>query len=122
MLYHIRTINGVTPPIPTELTMTRYTLDYDSKRNAAGKLLRNPVAQKVKFELKFPPMNKADMTSVLQMLDSESFIVQYENMFTGIVESGTFYHGDISVDILHVRGETNEDVWFKAFSINLIEY
>lgn len=122
MLYHIRKINGVVPPVPTELKMTRFTLDLDSHRTASGQLQRNPVAKKMKFELKFPPTDKPQMTSILQMLDSEKFIVEYEDMFNGQIKTGYFYHGDIAVDILKVRGTTNENVWFNPFSISLIEY
>ena len=122
MIYYIRKINGVVPPIPKELTMTRYTLDVDSKRAASGDMIRNPVAQKFKYELEFPSMNKTQMGVVLPMLDSENFIVEYEDMFTGVVETANFYHGDISVAILKTRGTTNEDVWFKPFKVSLVEY
>jgi len=122
MLYYIRKINGVVPPVPQDLLMTRYTLDLDSNRSASGKLIRNPVAQKFKFEIEFPTMNKTQMGVILPMLNSESFSVEYEDMFTGLVVTGTFYHGDISVAILKTRGTTNTDVWFKPFKVSLVEY
>lgn len=122
MIYYIRKINGVVPPLPEDLTMSRMTLDLDSQRTASGKLIRNPVAKKFKFEIQFPVMNKAQMSVVSAMLDSEMFTVEYEDMFTGAVVTGTFYHGDISMKILKTRGTTNTDVWFKPFTVSLVEY
>lgn len=122
MIYYIRTINGVVPPVPQDLAMTRYTLDLDSHRTASGKLIRNPVAKKFKFEIEFPVMNKTQMGIVLPMLDSENFVIQYEDMFTGIVKTGNFYHGDITTKILKTRGTTNTDVWFKSFTVSCVEY
>ena len=122
MIYYIRKINGVVPPVPQELVMTRYTLDLDARRTAGGLLIRNPVAQKFKYEIEFPVMSKAQMQPVMQMLNSENFIVEYEDMFTGVVKTGNFYHGDISLQILKTRGTDNSDVWFKPFKVSVVEY
>lgn len=121
-VYHIRTINGYTPPIPKSLTYTTYTLDSTGYRGADGTLIRNPIADKVKFELEFPPMKKSDLQSLLTILNSNSFTVTYENMITGVVTSGTFYHGDISIKPYLIKSEDNTSVINDVFSVNLIEY
>ena len=122
-VYHIRTINGQVPPIPKSLTVARYTLDKDSYRNALGDLIRNPLEnKKMKFMLEFVPMDKTEMQTLLTMLDSEQFVVTYEDIITGVVKSGNFYHGDIEVKPYWIKNEANTDVLYDAFSINLIEY
>lgn len=123
MIYHIRKINGVVPPIPAEMDMTRSSLDLDPQRTASGDLNRNVVAKKMKFELTMPSMNKTDMTAFLLLLAPDAFEVEYEDMFTGAVKTGTFYSSaDIKVSILSVKGNTNADVRFKEFKVSLIEY
>lgn len=121
-LFHIRTINGVIPPVPSELKIAYYTLDKDSYTTASGLLKRNPVATKYKFFLTFPPMNKLQMTTVLQMLNSETLVVQYEDIFSGTVKTGNFYHGDIETSIYQIKNESNSDILFNPFTINLIQY
>lgn len=121
-VYHIRTINGVIPPVPSQLQIDEYTLDLESYTTASGLLKRNPVARKMKFFLTFPTMNKAQLQTILTMLDSESFPVQYEDIYNSTLKTGTFYRGDRSIKVKQIRNEDNTDVLFEPFSINLIEY
>lgn len=121
-VYSIRTINGQEAPIPQSLKATRYDLDGDSYRSASGLLIRNKIAVKMKFELVFPPMNKAELQALIAMLDSDKFEVTYEDIITGIVKSGYFYHNDFSVNPLWIKNDENTNVIYDEFSINLIEY
>ncbi len=121
-LFNIRTINGQVPPIPSKITTTRYTLDKDSYRSASGLLIRNPIAQKVKFELEFAPMNKAELQALMSMMDSEKFAVTYEDIITGAIKSGDFYHNDFSITPHWIKNDENTNVIHEVFSINLIEY
>lgn len=121
-VYSIRTINGQTPPVPQSLVATRYTLDKDSYRTASGDLIRNPIAKKMKFELTFAPMSKTELQSLLSMLDSESFTVTYEDIVSGTVKSGTFYHNDFVVTPYWIKSEDNTNVIYDSYSVNLIEY
>jgi hypothetical protein len=122
-VYHIRTINGSTAPIPSSLKMVEYTLDMDSFRSASGLLNRNPLpTKKHKFFLEFPPMTKTEIQALLTMLNSESFTVTYENMITSTVDTGTFYCGDREISPIWIKNEANTDVLYDKFSINLIEY
>ncbi len=121
-VFHIRTINSVIPPVPMELQIGYYTLDKDAYTSASGLLIRNPVATKYKFFLTFPPMEKAQMQTVLQMIDDDVLVIQYEDIFTGSLKTGNFYHGDIEIEVYQIRNEANTDILFQPFSINLIEY
>lgn len=121
-VYHIRTINGSTPPIPTSLVVTKYALDKDSYRTASGDLKRNKIADKMKFELVFKMMTKTELQSLLTILNSDSFTVTYEDMITSSVLSGTFYHNDITISPYWIKSEDNTNVLYNEFSVNLIEY
>lgn len=121
-VFHIRTINGIVPPMPKELDIEQYTLDKDSYRSASGKLIRNPIGKKMKFALKFSYTNKTELQSLLNMFNSENFVVTYENILTGVVTSGNFYHGDVKIKPLWIKNESNTDVLYDIFAINLIEY
>lgn len=121
-VYHIRTINGQTAPIPKSLRVVEYTLDKDSYRSASGLLIRNVLGKKIKFFLEFPPMNKTDIQALLTMLDSDSFTVTYEDIRDNTILSGTFYHGDIEIKPIWIKSEDNTNVLYDVFSTNLIEY
>jgi hypothetical protein len=121
-LFSIRLINGQVPPIPKSLVATRYTLDSDSYRSASGLLIRNPIANKMKFELEFSPMNKAELQSLLSMMDSEKFEIAYEDIITGSINYGNFYHNDFSIKPIWIKNDENTNVIHDVFSINLIEY
>ena len=121
-VYHIRTINGSNAPMPKSLRYAKYTVDKDSYRSASGLLIRNVLTDKIKFFLEFPPMNKTEIQALLNQFNSNAFVVTYEDMITGVVKSGTFYHGDIEIKPIWIKSEDNTDVLYDVFSINLIEY
>ena len=121
-LFNIRTVNGNTIPVPKSIKVVRYDLDYDSYRNANGDLLRNKVNTKMKFFLEFAPMQKSELQSLLSTLDSDKFLVEYEDIITGVVKSGYFYHGDLEVSPYWIKNLANTNVIEDTFSINLIEY
>lgn len=121
-VYNIRTIDGQPAPMPQSLVATRYTLDKDSYRSASGLLIRNVLGNKMKFELTFPPMQKAELQSILALLDKDKFTVTYEDNITGIVKSGEFYRGDMSISPIWIKNQANTNVIYDVFSISLIEY
>ena len=121
-VWHIRTINGVTPPVPVSVTLSKLVVDKDSYRAANGDLIRNILTRKMKFELTFPYTTKAQNQAILSMLDSDRFTVTYENLITGAIESGDFYHNDFNVEPYWIKSEDNTNVLYKPFSINLIQY
>lgn len=121
-LFHIRTINGVVPPVPSQLNVTQYVVDKDSYRNANGDLLRNILTSKMKFEITFPYTTKTQLQTILSMLNSNKFTVTYEDMINNTILSGEFYHNDISVEPYWIKSEDNTQVIYKPFSVNLIEY
>ena len=122
-VYHIRTINGQTAPIPKSLRVVEYTLDKDSYRSASGLLKRNVLGFKMKFYLVFSKgMSKTDLQSLLTLLNLPSFVVEYEDIYDGTIKSGNFYCGSKKIKPLWIKDENNTDILFDDFSINLIEY
>jgi len=122
-VFHIRTVNGSAIPMPKSLEFDEYTIDLDSYRSASGLLIRNPLpTKKHKFFLTFKPMTKTEIQALLTIINAESFTVQYENMITGVLTTGTFYCGDKKIKPIYIKSEDNTDVLHDVFSINLIEY
>lgn len=121
-LFNIRTVNGQAIPVPKSIKVTRYDLDSDSYRSASGLLIRNKITEKMKFELEFAPMQKADLQDLLEILDSDKFEVTYEDIITGVTKTGQFYHGDLSIQPYWIKNDENTNVIYDSFSINLIEY
>jgi hypothetical protein len=121
-VYDIRTINGIVPPVPSVLNRARYDIDLESYTTASGLLIRNKVAEKNKFFLEFPYMNKTEMQVILAMLDSDVLFVQYEDIIDGTLVTGNFYRGDIETSIYMIKNEANTEVIYNPFKINLIEY
>jgi len=121
---HIRKINNIIPPVPMSLKIAKYDLDKESYTTASGNLIRNFVASKYKFFLTFPPMRKSQMQTLLQIFDTNNkkISVEYEDIITGSIKTGIFYHGDLEVDVHMIYDESNDDLMYKSFSINLIEY
>ena len=122
-VFHIRTVNGSAIPVPKKLVIVQNDIDKDSFRTASGKLARNKIGTKMKFFLTFPPMYKQELQALLNILNSDKFIVEYEDIFTGNVVSGEFYHSsEISTEPRQIKSEDNTNVLYDEFSINLIEY
>lgn len=121
-VYHIRTIDGIVPPMPKKLRIVKYRLDKGAYRTASGDLLRNVVAQKMKFFIEFPPMNKTSIQSLLDLIDKDEMIITYEDMKTSVVKSGKFYVGDLDISPIWIKNEANTDVLYDVFSCNLIEF
>jgi len=121
-VYDIRTINGVAPPLPMQFKRDFYDLDKDSYTTASGLLVRNKIAVKNKFFVTLPPMYKTELQVFLKLIDDETLSIQYEDIFDNTLITGTFYHGDISLEVDIIRSEDNTNVLYKPFSINFIEY
>ena len=122
-VYDIRTIDGVSFPLKLQaFKRDLYDLDKDAYTTASGLLVRNKVATKNKFFITTPEMKKSELQLFLAMIDDDVLVIQYEDIITGTLKTGNFYHGDISVEVSQIMNEANTDVWVKPFTINFIEY
>jgi len=122
-VYDIRKIGGVAFPLKLQaFKRDRYDLDKDSHTTASGLLVRNKVATKNKFFITTPEMKKDELQTFLAMIDDDVLVIEYEDIITGALTTGNFYHGDISSEVSQIMSEDNTDVWVKPFTINFIEY
>lgn len=66
----------------------------DSGRTYDGTMYTNRVTQKRKLELEFHGLSWEEASEVLQVVNSEYCRIQYPDMLTGALRTGTFYAGD----------------------------
>lgn len=91
---------SVTPN--TQITITPSSMKWslqdvsaaDSGRDVTGLMYKNRVAQKVKLEFEFNGLTWSQVSTLLQIIDAEYFLVTYPDMKTGTVLTKTFYSGD----------------------------
>ena len=116
-------------PKPKGFTFEKYDQDYDSGRNMKGYLLRNKMEHSVrKLPLVFPAgMNGEQMKKLLAIVDKEVMQVKAFDPWQNKMMTVTMkqYHGDLTpaVDHFFWNYELDKvDVFYKEFSVNLVEY
>lgn len=112
-------------PDPSKMTVGLQDIDASTTtRSANGTLLRDRVAggasAKRKLELEWPPMETADMKTVLQGISPEFFWVEYLDPYEGKARIAQFYAGDRKAPMynsnLHGRGP----LW-ESLTVNIVE-
>lgn len=110
----------------TSYVFAKMELDLDSGRNLNGVMERNVLAHHPrKLTVKFPPMNSAEMVSLLAIIDKSTLSVTAFNPFTGLNETMTMYHGDLIPEIYWngINPKTNtQEILYKEFQVELVEY
>lgn len=112
-------------PDPKTLTVLLQDIDASTTtRSANGTMLRDRVVggatAKRKMELKWPPLNSADASMILQAIKDEFFWVRYPDPYTGANRIAEFYAGDRSVPMYHANLRGQGVLW-EGLSVNLIE-
>lgn len=69
----------------------------DSNRNAKGVELRDRLRKMRKLECEWGPIDKAQMSAILQSVDPVGVPVNYPDPYTGTQQIRTFYAGDRTV-------------------------
>jgi len=88
-------INGTDIPTPSSYDCNIMDIsDKDTKRNANGDIIIERIATKRKLELGYKYLNQADLSSLLQLVSSVFFTVEYPDAQEGAMKTGTFYVGD----------------------------
>lgn len=107
----------------TELThikkfkVNRSKLWSDADRNLAGELKSTFIGVFPKISLEFTPMPKADMASLITLLENPSFTVLYYDELSGGYQTGTFYAGDYEMSIYR-----EDTMLYEGMSVNLIPF
>lgn len=112
-------INGVPIKTPSVFQPDIYDIDGESARNALGDMLRDRVAVKRKLICEWGPLTMAEISTLLQAVQSVFFSVTYPDPMTGsTTETKTFYVGDRTSPLLLIKD--GHYLW-KGLKMNLIE-
>lgn len=91
-------------------------------RNQKGKMIRALITQKDKWHLEFAPMTPAQLKSLLEEIDEETFSFTYPDPITGTNKTKTFYVGDRSGAILKMPATNNSrSILWGNVSFDIIE-
>lgn len=113
-------ISGQAVKTPKKFHVTLNTIDADSSgRNAAGDMVRDILAQKVKIELEWGPMSQAEISTLLKLVQPMFFTVNYLDPKDGQVER-TFYVGDRSTPVFSWNETFKKHMW-ENLTMNFIE-
>lgn len=110
-------INGVSIS-PQALTMTISDVDFDSGRDATGKMVRNMVGTKRSYAVTMPPCHTSVIKPVLKAMEGKQF---FQCSFPDPLSDtgqyrGTFYVGDRSMPIYNY----DLDIW-NTITFDLVE-
>lgn len=115
-------LTGIRPPT----TMRQNFSDIDSSsttRTASGKMVRSVVRggyQSVrKLELTWELLPEVEARTILRLMRTSFFYMQYPDILTGEVRTVQFYAGDKAVDVKRV--ERDGKMMIENLSINVIE-
>lgn len=110
-------INGVALPTPSDYNVSIMDISKAS-RNAAGTMVIDRVATKRKIELAWKHLSRTELSTVLKLVSSVFFTVEYIDPEENDWKTGTFYCGDRTIGALDYR---NGNIRWKDIKFNLIE-
>lgn len=115
------TVNGTAVPEPSEKTNNLYMIG-DSKRNAAGTMNVQYIANKRKYQIRWGTMTAAQLYSVLSQIKSTTpqfTLTILDAGASGGSYTGTFYAGDVTWTDVKIDAYGN--VTFKDIKVDMIE-
>jgi len=115
------TVNGTALPEPTKNQNNLYMIG-DSKRNAAGTLNMQYIANKHTYNVEWGTMTAAQLYSLISLIKSSTpqfTLVILDPGASGGSYTGTFYAGDLSY--VDVKIDTYGNVTFQTIKVDLIE-
>lgn len=113
---------GVSIPDPSEWNPSIADVDESAERDATSVLHRNRVGQKINFGFKWKCLTWAEMASILNAVNSDSFTAVCPDPYQkGGTRSGTYYAGDRSATTKYYWIDKEEVARFDL-SFNIIEF
>jgi len=115
------TVNGTDIPEPSKITNNLYMIG-DSKRNAAGTMNMQYIANKRTYNAEWGTMTAAQLYSLISLIKSSTpqfTLVILDPGVSGGSYTGQFYAGDLSY--LDVKIDTFGNVTFNTIKVDLIE-
>lgn len=114
-------INNTAIPDPSTFEYTVSDLDLSGERDSNGLLHRQYVATKHNCKIKYDALDYSTVTTILTLLDNESFTFEFIRPDTGATYSGDYYVGDRTMNTLNAT-ETDKTKWICDLSFDVIEY
>lgn len=114
-------INSANLPVsPTEMSVTILDIDNNetSVRTADGTLNRDRIAVKRQLQLSFPIMTSAKMKTLLSLMTSEFFNVEFMDPLEGELITKEMYVGNRDPAVGFIRGGV---YYWKELKITLTE-
>lgn len=115
-------LDNISLPEPAHNGVTQTIQDIDSSesgRNSKGKMIRDRVAKKLKWQLAFPALYRSEVAKLLNAVSGASFEFTYPDLTK---ESGTStttcYAGDRATPIYSI---VNGEVLCSGVSFSVIE-
>jgi len=115
------TVNGTPLPEPTKNQNNLYMIG-DSKRNAAGTMNMQYIANKHTYNVEWGTMTAAQLYSLISLMKSSTpqfTLVILDPGASGGSYTGTFYAGDLSY--VDVKIDAYGNVTFSTIKVDLIE-
>ena len=115
------TVSGTALPEPAKITNSVYMVG-DSKRNAAGTLNMQYIANKRKYNAEWGTMTAAQLNSLISLIKSSTpqfTLTILDPGASGGSYTGQFYAGDLSY--VDVKIDTYGNVTFNTIKVDLIE-
>ncbi len=114
-------IAGNKVKIPNELTVSVQTLDSGSSgRNANGDMVRDIIGRKTKLDVKWGPLNTAEVSLILRLIDAAFVTVRYLDPQEGGLITKTFYCGDRSIPVYSWNSKYLAMMW-QGLNVPFIE-
>jgi hypothetical protein len=100
----ILNVNGTDIPDPSKLEVTvSEILSKGSARNAAGEMLRDRIAEKVKLTCSWNWLSNSDCAQLLTAIDPVYFSMTYPDPMAGSNLTKTMYAGDRKAPVYWVQ-------------------
>lgn len=110
-------INNTDLPKLKSFTVQRNKLWTDAGRNLAGDLKANFLGIYPKLLLEFTYTTKAEISTLIGLLDQPSFNVAWFDELTDLHKTGTYYAGDYEYPVFDKEKEL-----YGTFTVNLIPF
>ena len=112
-------VNGVVIKNPSSFKVERFNVT-NMARNAAGYMVGDLLAKKLKFYFTYEAIDSTDLDTILDAVwDSSGLFFPLKYTMDGVTKSATVYVGSIPTE-LHRMGMNGHTVW-KNVTFNLIE-
>lgn len=114
-------INGVAVKTPQEFSVGIQSIDADSSgRNAAGQMVRDVVAEKVKLQVKWGALSALEMSIILKNIRTNFFPIHYFDPLQNGMTTKIFYCGDRTALVYSWHEQLDRCMW-ESLSVNFIE-